>query len=108
MRRKNAAGDRPAGQGDVKAYTYLLACADGTLYCGWTTDPEKRLEAHNAGTGSKYTLSRRPVRMVYVEAFGTRQEAMSREVRIKRMTRQEKLRLTAGAGSTETEDGTNE
>jgi putative endonuclease len=73
--------------------TYLLKCADGTLYCGWTNDPEKRLAAHNAGTGGKYTRSRRPVEMVWVERFETKREAMSREAQIKRMKRSEKLKL---------------
>ena len=44
---------------------YLLRCADGTLYCGWTTDMESRLKAHNAGTGAKYTRSRRPVELIW-------------------------------------------
>ena len=74
-------------------YTYLLRCSDGTLYCGWTNDLEKRLAAHNAGTASKYTRSRRPVELIYFEEFGTKQEAMSREYQIKRLTRQEKLAL---------------
>ena len=73
--------------------TYLLKCADGTLYCGWTNDPEKRLAAHNAGTGGKYTRSRRPVEMVWVERFETKREAMSREAQIKRLTRKEKEAL---------------
>ncbi len=74
-------------------YTYLLRCADGSLYCGWTNDPEKRLTAHNAGTASKYTASRRPVELVYLETFGTKQEAMRREAAIKRMSRKKKLEL---------------
>ena len=74
-------------------YTYLLRCADGTLYCGWTNDLEKRVAAHNAGTGAKYTKSRRPVELAYCEAFATKQEAMRREAQIKRLTRQEKLAL---------------
>ena len=65
-------------------YTYLLKCADGTLYCGWTNNPEKRLAAHNAGTASKYTAARRPVEMVYLEEKETKQEAMKREAAIKR------------------------
>ncbi len=76
--------------------TYLLRCADGSLYCGWTNDPEKRLAAHNAGTASKYTRSRRPVELVYTESFATRREAMSREAIIKRMTRAEKEKLLKG------------
>ena len=74
-------------------YTYLLRCADGSLYCGWTNDPERRLAAHNAGKGSRYTRSRRPVEMVHMEAFDTKEEAMRREARIKRMRRWDKLRL---------------
>ncbi len=74
-------------------YTYLLRCADGTLYCGWTNDLPKRIAAHNAGTASKYTASRRPVELVYFEEKGTKQEAMKREAAIKRMKRIEKLKL---------------
>ncbi len=76
-------------------YTYLLECADGTLYCGWTNDLARRLRAHNAGTASRYTRSRLPVRLVYCEAFETRGEAMRREAAVKRMTREEKLALIA-------------
>ena len=74
-------------------YTYLLRCADGTLYCGWTNDLEKRVAAHNAGAGAKYTKPRRPVELVYFETFATKQEAMRREAEIKSLTRQEKLSL---------------
>lgn len=74
-------------------YTYLLRCADGTLYCGWTKDLEKRLAAHNAGLGAKYTKPRRPVELVYYEEHETKEEAMRREFRIKRMSRTEKLHL---------------
>ena len=77
----------------MKAYTYLLRCADGTLYCGWTDSLEKRLAAHNSGKASKYTRSRLPVELVYYETFETKQEAMSREARIKRLSRREKLSL---------------
>lgn len=73
--------------------TYLLRCADGTYYCGWTNDLDKRLRAHNAGTASKYTRPRRPVVLVYYESFATRHEAMSREAQIKRLTRKEKEAL---------------
>ena len=74
-------------------YTYILKCADGSLYCGWTNNLEKRLSAHNAGTASKYTPTRRPVELAYFEQFETKQEAMSREYHIKRLTREEKLKL---------------
>ena len=76
-------------------YTYLLRCADGTLYCGWTNDLARRLAAHNAGTASKYTRARRPVELVYAEQSGTKQEAMRREAQIKRLTRLQKEALIA-------------
>ena len=70
----------------VAAFVYLLRCADGTLYCGWSTDPERRLRQHQAGTASRYTRTRRPVELVYTREFETRSEAMREEVRIKRLT----------------------
>ena len=78
-------------------YTYILKCADDTLYCGWTNDLEKRLAAHNSGTAAKYTRTRRPVKLVYYEEFETKQEAMSREFHIKRMSRLEKLELISSS-----------
>ena len=74
-------------------YVYFLRCSDGTLYCGWTTDPERRVAAHNAGKGAKYTRSRRPVELVYFEEYENRHDALSREWHIKRMARNEKERL---------------
>ena len=74
-------------------YTYILECADGSLYCGWTDDLEKRLHAHNAGKGAKYTRSRLPVKLVWHEEFPTKEEAMSREWHIKRLRREQKLQL---------------
>lgn len=82
-------------------YTYLLECADKTLYCGWTNDLEKRVKAHNSGLGAKYTKPRRPVTLVYFEEFETKEEAMRREAAIKRLTRYEKLRLVDGQGNQE-------
>lgn len=76
-------------------YTYILECSDGSLYTGWTNDIEKRLKAHNAGQGAKYTKPRRPVTLVYKETFETKEEAMRREYAIKRLTREEKLKLIA-------------
>ena len=78
---------------DTMNYTYLVKCADGTLYCGWTNCLEKRLEAHNSGKGAKYTKARRPVTLVYYEEFATKEEAMSREWAIKRLSRREKEEL---------------
>ena len=74
-------------------YTYLVQCVDGTLYCGWTNNMEKRLNAHNDGKGAKYTRGRRPVTLVYCESFDTKQEAMQREAYIKRLNRHEKWEL---------------
>lgn len=74
-------------------FTYIVECSDHTLYTGWTNDLEKRIEAHNTGKGAKYTKTRGPVRLVYFETFATKEEAMSREYHIKRMSRQEKMKL---------------
>ena len=75
-------------------YTYMMKCADGTLYTGWTTSVEKRLKAPNEGTaGAKYTRAKRPVELVYYEGYATKEEAMSREDAIKQLTRKEKLAL---------------
>ena len=74
-------------------YVYLLRCVDGSLYCGWTTDPEARLAAHNSGHGAKYTRSRLPVKLVYMEAYEDRHEALSREWHVKRMSKAEKEKL---------------
>lgn len=79
----------------IMNYTYIVKCNDGTLYTGWTNDLTKRMEAHNSGTGAKYTKSRLPVRLVYYEEYMTKKEAMSREYSIKRLSRQEKLTLIA-------------
>lgn len=78
-----------------KNITYILRCADGTLYTGWTNNLERRLLAHNAGTGAKYTRHRRPVILVYQEQFPSKQEAMRREWEIKHLTRRQKLLLIA-------------
>ena len=74
-------------------YTYILECADGTLYCGWTNHLKERVAAHNAGKGAKYTKSRRPVILVYYEEYETKSEALRREAAIKKLSRQEKLRM---------------
>jgi len=74
-------------------YTYIVECADGSLYCGWTNDLEKRIADHNAGKGAKYTKTRLPVKLVYFEEFDTKEEAMSREWHIKQLRREQKLKL---------------
>lgn len=77
----------------MKNYTYLLQCADDTLYCGWTNHLEKRIQAHNEGKGAKYTKGRRPVALAYYEEFATKGEAMKREAAIKKLSRKEKEAL---------------
>ena len=88
-----------SSQNEKTNYTYILKCADGTFYCGWTNNLEKRLAAHNAGTASKYTSPRRPVELIYTERFATKQEAMRREYRIKQLTRQQKIELISNKSS---------
>ena len=78
------------------AWVYLLRCADGTLYCGWTIDLEQRLAAHNAGRASRYTRSRLPVALAWSQALPDRSAARREEARIKRLTRARKLALIAG------------
>ena len=80
-------------KGRTEAYTYIVRCGDGSFYTGWTYDLEKRVAAHNSGKGAKYTKSRLPVELIYYERFSTKEEAMSREFAIKRLTRGEKLKL---------------
>ena len=74
-------------------FVYLLRCADGTLYTGCTNDLDRRLAAHNARKGAKYTRSRRPVVLVYREQAADRSAALRRERAIKRLTRKQKLEL---------------
>jgi putative endonuclease len=81
------------------AYVYLLRCADGTLYCGWTTDVERRLAAHRSGTASRYTRSRRPVELAASIPVADRSAALREEARVKRLPRAAKLRLIAELGA---------
>jgi putative endonuclease len=74
-------------------YTYMLRCSDGSFYIGWTNDLKARVAAHNAGKGAKYTRARLPVELVYYETFATKQEAMSREWHMKRLTHEQKKAL---------------
>ena len=80
-------------------YIYLVRCSDDSLYCGWTTDLKRRIDAHNGDIpgGAKYTRGRRPVTLVYSESFHQKQEAQRREYAIKRMTKTKKLGLIKGA-----------
>ncbi|MFN2151375.1 MAG: GIY-YIG nuclease family protein [Anaerolineales bacterium] len=74
-------------------YCYILECVDGTYYTGWTTDPQRRLRQHNAGRGARYTSTRRPVRLAYVEPQPDRSSAQKREIKIKKLTRTQKQAL---------------
>lgn len=74
-------------------YCYIVECADGTYYTGWAVDPERRVAVHNQGRGARYTRTRRPVRLVYVESQPDISTALKRERAIKRMTREGKRKL---------------
>jgi putative endonuclease len=74
-------------------YVYLLRCADDSLYCGWTTDIQRRLAAHRAGTASRYTRSRSPIELAAVVPVADRSAALREEARIKRLPRAAKLQL---------------
>jgi predicted GIY-YIG superfamily endonuclease len=76
---------------------YVLRCADGTLYTGVTTDPERRLGEHNRGTASKYTRCRRPVAMIHREPHPGRGAALRREAAIKALSRRQKEALIGAA-----------
>lgn len=80
----------------TSCYCYIVECADGTLYTGWTTDPERRLKVHNRGLGARYTKMRRPVKLVYVEELPDKKSAMKRELAIKRLGRTGKEKLIGG------------
>ena len=75
-------------------YLYILRCRDGSLYTGITNDVSKRLEAHRTGKGAKYTRGRGPLELVYREECGDHSAALHRELEVKAMTREEKLKLT--------------
>ena len=77
----------------MTVFVYIIECADRTLYTGWTTNLQRRIDAHNAGKGAKYTRSRTPVRLVYSETLPDRAAALRRELAIKRMGRAKKLKL---------------
>lgn len=91
-------------------FVYIVECADGTYYTGWTTDLKRRVAAHNAGRGSRYTSSRRPVKLVYWEEHPDRRSAQRRELVLKRMRRARKSTLISDfnqrdAGHSQSPDG---
>jgi len=77
----------------MSCYCYIVECADGTYYTGWAIDPEKRVAMHNKGRGARYTRTRCPVTLVYVEELPDRRSAMKREIAIKRLNRMGKRKL---------------
>jgi len=80
-------------------FVYMLECADGSFYTGWTTDLERRLAEHNGGRGGGYTRSHRPVKLVYWEEHPDRRSAQRREIALKNLSRARKLALIAGRDS---------
>ena len=74
-------------------YVYILKCGDGTLYCGYTNNVEKRIKAHRSGKGAKYTKGRLPLELVHTETFAEKGDALRREAEIKKMPKKEKLKL---------------
>jgi len=79
--------------GKVFNYVYILRCADGTLYTGWTNNLDERIKIHNVGAGAKYTRSRLPVELVYQETFDNKKLALKREFEIKKLTKTQKEKL---------------
>lgn len=77
----------------MTCYCYILECADGTYYTGWTTDPERRVKQHNKGVGARYTKTRRPVTLVYLEEQPDKVTALKRERAIKQLKRLQKRML---------------
>lgn len=78
-----------------KNYTYMVRCRDGSLYTGWTNDLDKRLKAHNEGSGAKYTKTRRPVELVYYEEYESKIDAMKREYEIKQLPKKKKEEMVS-------------
>ncbi|HHU07784.1 MAG TPA: GIY-YIG nuclease family protein [Clostridiaceae bacterium] len=74
-------------------FVYIIECKDGSFYTGWTTDVGRRLAEHNSGIGSKYTRSRYPVKLRFMEEFTSKEEALKREFAIKKLSREKKIEL---------------
>lgn len=85
--------EKPAENQKEECFVYIVECADGSYYTGWTNQLQQRLDTHNRGRGARYTRSRLPVKLAYQEKWGTREEAMKREAAIKKMSRAGKERL---------------
>jgi putative endonuclease len=82
----------------MSCYCYIVECVDGTYYTGWAVNPEKRVTVHNKGRGARYTRTRRPVKLVYIEELPDRTSAMKREIAIKKMERGRKKKLIKESG----------
>ena len=82
----------------MNCYCYIVECVDGTYYTGWAVNPEKRVTVHNKGRGARYTRTRRPVKLVYIEELPDRTSAMKREIAIKKMERGRKEKLIKESG----------
>src|SRR5215213_3477836 len=91
--RLRAGSRRRLGEAIQVASVYLLRCTDDSIYCGWTTDVQRRLAAHRSGTASRYTRSRRPVELAAVIPVADRSAALREEARVKRLPRAAKLAL---------------
>ncbi|MFZ5424610.1 MAG: GIY-YIG nuclease family protein [Patescibacteria group bacterium] len=74
-------------------YVYIVECKDTTLYTGYSTNPYMRVEIHNKGKGAKYTKPRLPVKLIFIKKFDTKREAMKEEYKIKKLSRQQKIKL---------------
>ena len=85
-------------RGPSTAFVYVLRCVDGSLYCGWTNDLDRRIDQHRAGRASRYTRSRLPVELAWSREMRSRSDAMREEARIKRLSREDKVRLVGLAG----------
>ncbi len=81
-----------------KYYVYMLRCNDGSLYCGYTPDPQKRVLLHNKGVASRYTRARLPVKMVFLMEFDSKGEALKTEYTIKHLSKKEKEELVLKNG----------
>lgn len=86
-------------------WAYMVRCADGSLYAGYTPDLAKRVAAHNAGTGAKYTRGRGPVHLVYAEGFDDKRQAMAREAALKRLPKAKKEALALAYAQSKKEKG---
>src|SRR2546425_6524682 len=86
----------PPSSAASQYFVYILECSDGKLYTGFTSDPERRLRQHQMGRASKYTRSRLPVRLVFLERCQSKSASLRREAEVKRVTRGEEIEMRRG------------